>query len=110
MLPAAMRLGATSNISTTLRAGRRYANKYFVLHVLQTQENQAKFAFAVSKKVGNSVVRHRITRQLRHVVQDNSSMVPSGVHVVIRALPTVRDATFMELSAAFAQTLAKIQS
>jgi len=110
MLPAALRLGATSNISATLRAGRRYANKYFVLHVVQTHENQAKFAFAVSKKVGNSVIRHRITRQLRHVVQENLPQVPSGLHIVVRALPTVRDASFTELSVAFAQTLSKIKS
>jgi len=108
MLPAALRLSATTQITATLRAGRRYANPFFVLHVVKTNDSSTKFAFAVNKKVGNSVVRHRITRQLREVVQQNLSNVPAGCHVVVRALPTVRQASFAQLCAAFADTIGKV--
>ena len=107
MLPAALRLSATSEITATLRAGRRYANQYFVLHVVKTNDTNAKFAFAVNKKVGNSVVRHRITRQLREVVQQNLPLVPAGSHVVVRALPQIRDANFVQLCQSFADSIGK---
>ena len=108
MLPAALRLSATTQITATLRAGRRYANSYFVLHVVKTNDANKKFAFAVNKKVGNSVVRHRITRQLREVVQQNLGIVPAGCHVVVRALPSIRQASFTQLAAAFTDTIGKV--
>ena len=108
MLPAALRLSATTQITATLRAGRRHANPYFVLHVVKTNDSNAKFAFAVNKKVGNSVVRHRITRQLREVIQQNISSVPAGCHVVVRALPQIREASFAQLCQAFSETIGKV--
>lgn len=108
MLPAALRLSATTQITATLRAGRRHANPYFVLHVVKTNDSSAKFAFAVNKKVGNSVVRHRITRQLREVVAHNLPLVPVGSHIVVRALPAIRQASFAQLGQAFCETIGKV--
>jgi len=61
----------------------------------------------VSKKVGNSVVRHRITRQLRHIVRENFESIPLDSLIVIRALPQAREATFQELATSFRQALSK---
>jgi ribonuclease P protein component len=108
MLPAALRLSATTQITATLRAGRRHASPYFVLHVVKTNDSNAKFAFAVNKKVGNSVVRHRITRQLREIVQQNLAGVPVGSHIVVRALPQIRQASYAQLSQAFSETIGKV--
>ena len=48
-----------------------------------------KVGFIVSKKVGNSVVRHRITRQFRHIIRlwIDSAMLKSKEYLVVRALP-----------------------
>lgn len=59
---------------------------------------QSKVAFAVGKNVGNSVIRHRVTRQLRHVVTPVLYRFPSGSHVVVRALPGAATATFAQLT------------
>lgn len=58
---------------------------------------QSKVAFAVGKNVGNSVIRHRVTRQLRHIVSPALSRFPIGSHVVVRALPGAATATFTQL-------------
>ena len=58
---------------------------------------QSKVAFAVGKNVGNSVIRHRVTRQLRHIVSPVLSRFPIGSHVVVRALPGAATATFTQL-------------
>ncbi|NBU32094.1 MAG: ribonuclease P protein component [Actinobacteria bacterium] len=108
MLPAALRLGKSPKIAETLKSGRRYASKYFVLHVVRTEDQCATFAFAVSRKVGNSVVRHRITRQLRQIVTQNLEKVPAGSRIVVRALPEVVDAQFTDLNRAFTETISKV--
>jgi len=40
----------------------------------------------ISKTIGGSVTRHRIARQVRHVLQENYSQLPKGSLVVVRAL------------------------
>ena len=41
----------------------------------------------MSKAVGNSVVRHAVTRRLRHLVAPRLGALPAGSRLVVRALP-----------------------
>ena len=47
------------------RKGTSYANKYLVMYVLENGTGQNRLGISVSKKVGNSIVRHRLTRLIR---------------------------------------------
>ena len=47
------------------RKGKSYANKYLVMYVLENGTSQNRLGISVSKKVGNSIVRHRLTRLIR---------------------------------------------
>lgn len=53
--------------------------------------------FVVSKAVGNAVVRHRVSRRLRHLVADRLDGLPAGAALVVRALPPAADASSAEL-------------
>jgi ribonuclease P protein component len=50
----------------------------------------------VSRAVGNSVVRHRVQRRLRHAVRSHLARLGSS-SVVIRALPAAAVAEFGDL-------------
>lgn len=56
----------------------------------------AKAGFVVSKAVGNSVTRHRVARQLRHVVRDRLGTLPPGSALIVRALPPAAVASSAE--------------
>ena len=47
----------------------------------------ARAGFVVGKAVGNSVVRHRVTRRLRAVVRDELHRLPAAADLVVRARP-----------------------
>jgi ribonuclease P protein component len=47
----------------------------------------ARAGFVVGKSVGNSVVRHRVTRQLRAAVREELHRLPSTADLVVRARP-----------------------
>jgi ribonuclease P protein component len=47
----------------------------------------ARAGFVVGKAVGNSVVRHRVTRQLRAAVRAELHRLPSTADLVVRARP-----------------------
>lgn len=59
--------------------------------------DQSKVGFVVSKAVGNSVVRHQVSRRLRHVVRDRLDLLPPGTSLVVRALAPSAEASSAEL-------------
>ena len=48
--------------------------------------------------MGNAVVRHRVSRRLRHVVAGRLAELPAGAMLVVRALPPAADASSAELA------------
>jgi ribonuclease P protein component len=50
-------------------------------------ESDSRFGLIVGRTVGGSVVRHQVSRRLRHQLRDRLDRVPSGSRVVVRALP-----------------------
>ena len=47
----------------------------------------ARAGFVVGRAVGNSVVRHRVTRRLRAVVRAELDRLPASADLVVRARP-----------------------
>ncbi|GAB2998349.1 ribonuclease P protein component [Saccharothrix stipae] len=126
MLPAANRLTRSQDFGLVVRRGRRAGRSRLVVHVLmatasaggasgrptstaangasaeqrtsaQPTLDPSKVGFVVSKAVGNSVVRHRVSRKLRHVVRDRLDVLPPGTSLVVRALAPSADADSAEL-------------
>jgi ribonuclease P protein component len=52
----------------------------------------------VGKSVGNSVCRHRVTRQLRHLVGAQLHRLPPTADLVVRARPEAAEAGSAVLS------------
>ena len=57
----------------------------------------ARAGFVVGKAVGNSVVRHRVTRRLRAVVLEQLDRLPETADLVVRARPEAATATSADL-------------
>ena len=71
-------LKKNSEFQAVYRQGRSYANKYLVMYVLDTDRKGARIGISVSKKVGNSVVRHRFARLVRESFRLNEDMLEDG--------------------------------
>lgn len=90
------------------RNGKSYANKYLVMYVTSNDQSGNRIGISVSKKVGNSVVRHRITRLIRESYRLNEPMFNSGLDIVIVARAGSKDRSYSEISSAVMH-LAKLQ-
>lgn len=67
------------------KTGKSYANRYLVMYVRENGTGGNRVGISVSRKVGNSVVRHRITRLLRESYRLREAMFDSGLDIVIVA-------------------------
>ena len=82
------------------RKGTSYANKYLVMYVLENGTGQNRLGISVSKKVGNSVIRHHITRLVRESYRLREDMFDSGLDIVVIARVAARHVGYKEIESA----------
>ena len=87
--------------------GRSKANKYLVMYVKENGTGKNRIGISVSKKVGNSVVRHRITRLIRESYRLHENVFNSGLDMVIVARVNANSVGYYEIESALLH-LAKI--
>ena len=81
--------------------GSSFANKLLVMYVTENNTEINYFGITVSKKVGNSVVRHRITRLLRESYRLHEMMFNSGLNIVVVARVSANEASYKDIEKAF---------
>lgn len=80
--------------------GKSYANKYLVMYVLENDLNKNRIGISVSKKVGNSVIRHRITRLIRESYRLQEDMFNSSLDIVVIARCSAKEVGYKEVESA----------
>lgn len=80
--------------------GKSYANKYLVMYAKKNDLETGRLGISVSKKVGNSVVRHRITRLLRESYRLNEGKFHSGWDIVVIARQGAKGRNYFEINSA----------
>ena len=88
------------DFQTIYKKGRSYANKYLVMYVLNNKEEENRLGISVSKKVGNSVVRHRVTRLIRESYRLQSKNFKTGYDIVVIARTDTKDKSYNEIESA----------
>ena len=80
------RLTSHEDFERVTRSSIRSSTKALVGYLLPEPElDQPKVGFIVSRAIGGSVTRHRVTRQLRHATRESLTRLPKSALVVIRA-------------------------
>ena len=82
------------------KKGKSYANKYLVMYVLKNDLEKNRIGISVSKKVGNSVIRHHVTRLIRESYRLHEDMFNSGLDIVVIARSTAREVGYHEIESA----------
>ena len=80
--------------------GKSYVNRDLVLYVCGNDLGKNRIGISVSKKVGNSIVRHRITRLIRESYRLHEQMFNSGLDMVVVARTRAKDADYHRIEGA----------
>lgn len=87
--------------------GRSIANRLLVMYSIKNGTEGNRFGISVSKKVGNSVVRSRITRLLRESYRLSEKNIQSGYDIVVIARGSANGASYKEVESALLHLLRK---
>ena len=82
------------------KSGKSYADKYLVMYVKENGTEENRIGISVSKKVGNSVVRHRVTRLVRESYRLREAMFNSGLDIVVVARKTAASVGYSQIEEA----------
>ena len=74
--------------------GRSLADKCLVMYILENGSQKNRLGISVSKKVGNSVIRHHITRLVRESYRLNEDRFKTGLDIVFIARIRANEADF----------------
>ena len=88
------------DFQSVYKNGKSFANKYLVMYVLENNTNKNRLGISASKKVGNSVVRHRITRLVRESYRLHENIFNSGLDIVVVARKSAASAGYQEIEEA----------
>ena len=102
-------LKKSKDFQNVYNKGNSYANRLLVMYVLENHTDKNRLGISVSKKVGNSVVRHHLTRLIREAYRLNSNMFNSSLDIVVIARNTAKDKTYKEVESALLH-LAKLHN
>lgn len=83
------------------QSGKSYANKQLVMYIKKTDNPGCRIGISVSKKVGNSVVRHRLIRLLRESFRLHLDEIETGLDIVAVVRPAAKEAEYKNIERAF---------
>ena len=103
------RLKKNSDFVRVYRNGISRADSYLVLYRLKRDDvGSNRFGVSVSKKIGNSVVRHRIKRRLKEIFRLNEDEFGCGYDYAVIARSRAARAVYAELEESMLRLLKKL--
>ena len=80
--------------------GKSAGNRYLVMYVKENGKRINRLGISVSKKVGNSVVRHRMTRLVRESYRLSEERFVEGTDIIVIVRPGAKERNFFEIESA----------
>ena len=94
-------LKKNKDFQNVYRNGKSCANRNLVMYVMENGKSENRLGISVSKKVGNSVVRHRTTRLIRESYRLNQDNLKTGYDMVVIARQTAKGKDCHTIESAF---------
>lgn len=101
------RLRKNNEFKLVYRRGKSLANNLLVIYIYNNRRNKTidgntynKVGISVSKKVGNSIVRHRLTRLIRESYRLQEDRFRCGIDIVVIARIGAKDRTYKDIESA----------
>jgi ribonuclease P protein component len=107
--PKEVRLRKRADFLAVQERGRKIQVGPLVGLVLPSPDGVARLGLTVSNKVGTAVVRNAVRRRLRELLRKRRSRWPGGMHLVVVARPSAKEASGEELTFAVEALLTSLE-
>lgn len=77
--------------------GKSYANRKFVVYVIENEQPHFRVGISVGKKIGNAVKRNAVKRKIRASIYEMKEMLDPTIDFLVIARPSVSDLSSEEV-------------
>lgn len=91
-------LKSNKDFQKVYKKGKSYGNKHIVMYILENNEDFNRVGISISKKVGNSIIRHKKTRQIREIFRKNDYKILKGFDIITVIRISAKDISYEELN------------
>ena len=95
MMKKKYRIKKSDEIELVMKKGRSKANRTFIVYKYANPHNEKyRIALSAPKKLGKAVIRNKVKRQIRALLQQNDRYLKDGHDYFIIARPDMLDIDF----------------
>jgi ribonuclease P protein component len=98
-------LKTTQQFRDVYNNGKKIFDSLFLVFVLTRQTGSVRFGFTITKQIGSAVIRNRIKRQLREVVNALSGGFTGSADIVIIVRKKITTAPFKQIQSHLSDVL-----
>jgi ribonuclease P protein component len=91
------------------KTGRKIHSERFILFWRENEIGHHRLGIAVSRKVGNSVVRNRTKRLFREIFRKSLRRIPGRADIIINAKSSCAKTNYLELREEFLAAIQRIR-
>lgn len=89
---------STNLFNDIIQKGNKVKSRYFILCYVKNDLNKNYFGVAVGKKVGNAVIRNKLKRQIRNLIDENKLLFKKSYNYIIIGKKECLNATFENMN------------
>lgn len=107
MLNKKYRINHKEDYHNLYKYGKRYNGKYIIIYIKVNKLKYSRFGVVASKKVGKAVIRNRVKRQIRAIIQEINKKITGSSDMVIIAKKTIDKSNYSLIEKDFRGILGK---
>jgi ribonuclease P protein component len=90
-----------------IKNGHFKKNNLLVIYNKEREDSNIKYGIAISNKVGNAVIRNRIKRRIRFIIDNNRNLFKNGNNYIIMIRKSCQEANYQKLEEALVSLIEK---
>lgn len=98
-----------SLFNNIIKNGHYRKNKLFVVYEINNEDEKIKFGIAISKKVGKAVIRNKLKRQTRAIIDNNRNLFKNVNNYIIMIRRSCNESNFFEMNEALQSLMKEIK-
>lgn len=93
-------LKKSKDFQSVYKKGISCGNRYLIMYIKENGTDKNRLGISVSKKVGNSIVRHRLTRLIRESYRLQEDRFRRGLDIVVIARVSAKEKKYRDIESA----------
>ena len=77
------RVKSNVEFNSIIQKGKKTSNKYFTIFFIESDQTIVRFGISAPKKLGNAVIRNKLKRQTRHLVDETKNLFKNRRNYII---------------------------